>query len=582
MRHFLLLLKCKAISFFRTDFTKSVERNYSCPARLIALVGYLCFVMLIPSELFGQTEIAGEVTGEWTSEGSPYTVVDSTWIPEGGELIIQGDVEVIFQENQGLHIFGHFEVRGVQFETPVWFNLIEVEHWKGLRFYGEREATFEGLEIDCPDTLFFLDNNCRLEFRNCDLIADKQAIWSHQNPNWTNRGWNLGFYHSSLRGGGRLIMVGSLLIAEDSKFNIVGYHPGDQPGFQGEMNYYEFINCEIHGGIRGAHTSIVEDCEILGHGGNWESGVVITGPEGRMLRTSVSGRVSLGGDFDHYTPFDDNVVTGRMTITGLNTNINRCELGTQVDIRNARANIRNCILPGHFSVSESDVTIDSCQFVNQSNQREVLGLGDGTRATITRSVLVLDYSHFDASIANVTANFDHNTIYFKMPYAFSVLIYGADVSFTNNIFLTTEDVGALFRSDSAFTFEYNSVWGFDNFREGRMQEMFEQPPNNIEADPLLEWYGRSPLLTADSPCIDAGYPDSPLDRDGTRSDIGAYAFNQPNFISRNDPGMYYSDTPVLIQAYPNPFNSSLNISFTMENTNHISIKLYDLAGREVL
>jgi hypothetical protein len=38
-------------------------------------------------------------------------------------------------------------------------------------------------------------------------------------------------------------------------------------------------------------------------------------------------------------------------------------------------------------------------------------------------------------------------------------------------------------------------------------------------------------LTEDSPCIDAGDPDSPLDPDGTRADMGAYYFHQ-----RRDPG----------------------------------------------
>ena len=56
---------------------------------------------------------------------------------------------------------------------------------------------------------------------------------------------------------------------------------------------------------------------------------------------------------------------------------------------------------------------------------------------------------------------------------------------------------------------------------------------NIDADPLFDTEGENPYaLTADSPCIDAGDPDSPLDPDGTIADIGAYYFHH---ILEDDP-----------------------------------------------
>ncbi len=52
---------------------------------------------------------------------------------------------------------------------------------------------------------------------------------------------------------------------------------------------------------------------------------------------------------------------------------------------------------------------------------------------------------------------------------------------------------------------------------------------NMQMDPCFFGEGLVPgkiKLTADSPCIDAGDPDSPLDPDGTRADIGAFYFHQ--------------------------------------------------------
>ena len=50
---------------------------------------------------------------------------------------------------------------------------------------------------------------------------------------------------------------------------------------------------------------------------------------------------------------------------------------------------------------------------------------------------------------------------------------------------------------------------------------------NINADPLFtDLENGDYTLQEDSPCIDAGDPDSPWDPDGTIADMGAYYFHQ--------------------------------------------------------
>jgi len=92
----------------------------------------------------------------------------------------------------------------------------------------------------------------------------------------------------------------------------------------------------------------------------------------------------------------------------------------------------------------------------------------------------------------------------------------------------------------------------------------------------------------DSPCIDMGHPDS-LDAYldcqwglGTeRADMGAYGGDaEPQAEIRE------SETPkpkyfMLSQNYPNPFNASTTISFTIEHPQFVTLKVYDLLGREV-
>ena len=54
---------------------------------------------------------------------------------------------------------------------------------------------------------------------------------------------------------------------------------------------------------------------------------------------------------------------------------------------------------------------------------------------------------------------------------------------------------------------------------------------NINANPMFVSYDkRDYRLLWDSPCIDTGFPDS-LDADGTRSDMGAYFFDQDDYLT---------------------------------------------------
>ncbi|UCE65358.1 MAG: hypothetical protein JSU85_10835, partial [Candidatus Zixiibacteriota bacterium] len=62
------------------------------------------------------------------------------------------------------------------------------------------------------------------------------------------------------------------------------------------------------------------------------------------------------------------------------------------------------------------------------------------------------------------------------------------------------------------------------------------PGGNIDADPLFVDSANGDFhLTADSPCIDAGSPFSPLDPDGTITDMGALYFHQTTGIIQPPP-----------------------------------------------
>ena len=126
---------------------------------------------------------------------------------------------------------------------------------------------------------------------------------------------------------------------------------------------------------------------------------------------------------------------------------------------------------------------------------------------------------------------------------------------------------------------------------------------NIDEDPLF--IENTPLILQDgSPCIDKGDtsaanydwedPDNPgfalSPALGTlRNDMGAYGGNQYKsmpFSSMEITGIEDENgtTPnkfVLSQNYPNPFNPSTLINYSIPDNSFVTIKVYDLLGKEV-
>ncbi len=85
-------------------------------------------------------------------------------------------------------------------------------------------------------------------------------------------------------------------------------------------------------------------------------------------------------------------------------------------------------------------------------------------------------------------------------------------------------------------------------------------------------------LAWNSPCIDAGHPDYPHDPDGTRSDMGAYPFDQRLSVREVEtiPNSFS------ITVSPNPFNRSTLLHIASNRAKSVRVTVFDLMGREVV
>ena len=105
---------------------------------------------------------------------------------------------------------------------------------------------------------------------------------------------------------------------------------------------------------------------------------------------------------------------------------------------------------------------------------------------------------------------------------------------------------------------------------------------NIDSDPLFySTTGDSAYyLTVDSPCIDAGNPNSSFDPDSTVADMGAYYFDQSLDVEEN-PLNLKPLTFCLYPPYPNPFNNTVFLEMQIPVSGNLRLSVYDITGREV-
>ena len=99
---------------------------------------------------------------------------------------------------------------------------------------------------------------------------------------------------------------------------------------------------------------------------------------------------------------------------------------------------------------------------------------------------------------------------------------------------------------------------------------------NITDDPLfVDSNSDDYHLQQGSPCIDTGDPNSPLDPDSTRADMGALYYDQTGIDE-------VADIPIQnLSLFPNPGSEYVNLDFSLSNPGKLNIGIYNIAGQLV-
>ncbi len=155
--------------------------------------------------------------------------------------------------------------------------------------------------------------------------------------------------------------------------------------------------------------------------------------------------------------------------------------------------------------------------------------------------------------------------------------------FLNNIIRDNETYEILINSSIYPTVIYNNIsGGWDGIGNIDNDPLFRDPDNDDYH--LMATYCGDPY---DSPCIDIGHPES-IDTlmdcnwglGDSRSDMGAYGGGDYETVDIEEQ-TYLPESYSLLTSYPNPFNASTTISFTLPEQTEASIAIYDITGRLV-
>lgn len=245
---------------------------------------------------------------------------------------------------------------------------------------------------------------------------------------------------------------------------------------------------------------------------------------------------------------------------------------------------------------EANPTIINCEF--RHNQADSTGggvyLGHEQASCTMHSVLIADNSASQMGggffmIDSRNVNLDHvtisnntagtgNAIYMSHTFA------ECRLELTNSIVYHHEMPSVVMSGDelrdgTVIGFSYTNMQGMEDYIDSRDSSVVYPGDGIIDSDPLfVDLDGGDYHLSANSPCIDAGDPQYPHDLDDTRTDMGAYHFNQDeNGIRDNEP-THKPQTMHLLSISPNPFNRATKLHIRIPSFSTLHLDFFNLRG----
>ncbi len=576
-------------------FIAPVRRFLFCLPILI-----LSFILYPSSFTFADTTfVSGAVSGEWTRDGNPYIVEDSTWVPEGEWLTLTAGVEAFFNEGQGLFVFGTMNAEGAEEDSVRFNSLNDSTAWLGITLSRSNEGhEFNYCVYTGATNGITLRDHILLYIGHSVIVSEAKAVGGIRRGNGGD-GSDITIEHSVLLGNPAIInLINTRLSFSNSLIykNIVT--PSCAIAASGSVfyddiraTYSNYSDCRF---LFSGDTTDYKSVDLGGTMYNCYSEVTISlrAVPSRITRLESIRAVSGSADLT----MDSSVVghfVGGADVPNQGVTLRNSLINNGMTIRSlSKINIFKCVVFGNTRLAcDGTIDIDSSEFrgvyldgENNEHLQFVHYLEpDVSMVNLSRSLVTMPIQ----VIAGDSLQFSNNTFCFYKPFlnsaiAIESIAHYRSMIMRNNIIFAAHDSLTLFLVAWAGhvlpVLQYNLIYGFMDYFEYEPYA-FEIDSTNLDFDPQFVSVDSSDFhLLADSPCIDSGDSNSPRDPDGTRADIGALAFFQRNWI---DPHPQLPPPSFQAFAYPNPFNNITTIRYSLPQASYVKLKVYDLTGREI-
>jgi len=493
----------------------------------------LLFVSFLSFSTFAQTTIYGPyVSGNWHKTDSPFLIEGDITVHQDSSLTIESGVEVVFQNEYSFIVNGIFHANGIEGDS-ILFTVADTTGYSSGSYIGWNGITVNYNISFVNDAIL---EYCIIEYSKSNGIACVEVSSDL-------------LHHSVIR------------YNSQNGINVCCY------SFL-TLNNIEVINNKgsgiyIHQGSVSINNFDISHNEGRGLSVNNESFTDWLSLNNGTIRNNNNGGISLYMAMvvlDNLQILDNNVggLGGGIYCTGdeyVGSNLT----GTNLIIKNNTADFGGGIYCsgleyGQINFTLTNVIIDS-NYVQNSGGGIYCG---GASMNITNSVIASNFSNYKGggiSVSGANIQMDRATLVSNRSYenfgeggaihfySTSQMDIENSIIWSNTYPIITGDT-----SDLSITYsDVQQIWpGTGNINENPLFTNSGSGDYTLQwPNPAYPWYGTK------SPCIDSGDPASPTDADGTRADMGAHIFYQPNtpisgtltndLISSESPYFVYGD-----------------------------------------
>ncbi|MFC1898286.1 right-handed parallel beta-helix repeat-containing protein [Candidatus Cloacimonadota bacterium] len=549
------------------------------------IIYILIFLILYNlTSAYGDTHIpGGDVSGLWTIDGSPFIIDGHINVPEDSLLAIDPGVEIYFSGFYFFRIYGKLHAEGT-ISDSITFSILGAPALAGAIHFSDSDITLQ----DSSLVKYCIFNPGYIGFQNSSNVRVENCIISN--------GFGVGCENSSPS---FINVIIDNNIKEPNGGGILCLN-NSNPIFQNVIVSNNTAE-ECGGGIYCENSfPSLENVQIFDNSSIFGAGIYCDNSNPVFMNVDIYDNCAdtYGGGMYYY-----NTSNNEIEISNISLTFNEAHYGGGFSSCGNKVIIHDILISNNTSIEngggvncegqDSELLLKNVMI--QENTSFGTGGGLGARysaiVTLVNCIITDNYAENDIGAIYVVQSAILTLINSVVADNFTDSFIGgimcelnSNLNIMNSIVWNNQEAEISLYNNSSAWITYSDIG--DNGWPGT---------GNITAEP--SFYDDEYHLSINSACIDMGNPDS-LYYDMEDPDNSGFALYPALGSITNDMGAYgghgynepftaIEENTILINNiksnnYPNPFNPSTIISFSIKNDSNLELSIFNIKGQKVL